>query len=332
MVGTQQWHGRIGVLLWACAPAFAGQYQLMLGQAQSVPISAPVRNNETQCHLQLQVSDQPPLERVVSAPYFETLVVIRPEQAGPVIVRWMVTAKRTDAGVVNACPTEGQTELAVVTSNESVMAVWNALFTKLGSSMTECVWAALQAQQVRYEWFDLKAQQTSGEDAKINASLQQCEVFLKRSTAWGSKDPLRHACALPSGQKTVCEGYYAEGGKSGKVISKQQAIARQLQGLPWTTGVREQLTVKVQRLKREHDEEVRVQAQAAAQLEAQAKQQRDEEARLAAQAKAEADKAEAEKLREAQQKEQEEKERLEKRSWFAKTYDDLKLKVRGPGK
>ncbi len=316
----------------ASCPVFAGQYQLMLGQAQSVPIAASVRNNETQCHLQLQVPGQQVLERVVTAPLFEARVVIRPEQAGPVIVRWMGTAIRNEKGVVNACPTEGQTELAVVTSNERVMAVWNALFTQLGPSMTECVRTAMQTQQVRYEWFDLKAPQTSGEDAKINASLQQCEIFLTRSTAWGAKDPLRHPCALPSGQKTVCEGFYAEPGRSGKVISKQQAIARQLQGLSWTTGVQEQPAVKAQRLKREHAEQVQIEAQAAAKLEAQAKQQRDEEARVAAQVKAEADKAEAEKVREAQQKEQEEKERLEKRSWFTKTYDDLKQKVLGGNK
>jgi len=332
MVGSQQWLAGVGVWLMASFPAFAGQYQLMLGQAQSVPIAVPVRNSDTQCHVQLQVSGQQVLERVLNAPLFETRVVIRPEQAGPLQVRWVGTAKRTEKGVVNACPTEGQTELAVVNSNEGILAVWSALFTQLGPSMTACVRLALEAQQVRFDWYDLKAQQVSGEDAKINASLQQCEVFLSRSTAWGAKDPLRHACALPSGQKTVCEGYYAEAGRSGKVISQQQAIARQLQGLPWTTGVREQAPVKAQRLKREHDEEVRLQAQAAAQLEAQAKQQREEEARQAAQAKAEADKAEAEKVREAQQKEQEEKERLEKRSWMAKTYDDLKQKARGSHK
>lgn len=318
--------------VWLGLTAHAGQYQLMVGQAQSVPIAAQVRNNETQCHLQLQVSGQEPVERVVTAPYFETRLVIRPEQVGPVVVRWMGRAKRVDAQLINACPTEGQTELAVVNSNDSILASWNALFARLGPSMSECVRAALQVQQVRYEWFDLKAPQSSGEDAKVNAALQQCEAFLIRTTAWGVKDPMLHACVLASGLKTDCEGYYAEPGPSGKVISKPQAIARQLQGLPWTTGVREHPQVKAQRLHREHAQQLRLQAQAAAQLEAEARQQREEEARQQAQAKALADQAKADEAREAEQKAQEEKERLAKRSWFAKTYDDVKQKIGGGSK
>lgn len=322
----------MGLLLLAAFPAHAGQYQLMLGQAQSVPIAVPVRNNEMQCHLQLQVSGQEPLERVVKAPLFETQVVIRPEQTGSVRVRWVGLSKRIDTEVINACPTEGETELSVVAGNEGALLVWNALFARLGPAMSECVRSALDVQQVRFAWFDLKAPQASGEDAKIHASLQQCEAFLSRKTAWGEKDPLRHACVLPSGLPSVCEGYYAEPGKSGKVISKKEAIARQLQGQSWTTGVREQPQVKAQRVKRELAEQARIEAQAAAKLEAEAKQQREEEARRQAEAKAQEEQAEAEKVREAEQKEKEEKERLEKRSWFAKTYDDVKQKVRGGAK
>ena len=307
--------------------AYAGQYQLLMGQAQSVPISVPVRNNEMQCHLQLQVDGQPLVESIVKAPLFETRLLIRPEQTTPVVVRWIGTSKRTDLGVVNACPTEGQTELAVVTSNVALVAHWQALFSRLGTSMTECMRSAMDVQQIRYEWYDIKAPQHSGEDAKINAALQACEVFLNRPTAWGSKAATRHVCTLASGQRTECEGYYTEAGKSGKVISQQQAIARQLQGLPWTTGVREQPQVKAQRLKREHAEQLRLEAEAAAKLEAEAKLQRDEEARRVAQAKAQEEAAEAEKARVAEQKEKEEKERLENRSWFAKTYDGLKEKA-----
>jgi hypothetical protein len=332
MRGLNNVRGWVGLGLMAVFPAHAGQYQLMLGQAQSVPIAVPVRNNETQCHVQLQVAGQPPVERVVKAPLFETRLLIRPEQAGPVVVRWIGVAKRLDAEVVNGCPTEGQTELNAAAGNEGILAFWNSLFAKLGPSMAACVRNALDVQQVRYAWFDLKAPQTSGEDAKIQAAVQQCESFVNRSTAWGSKDPARHACALPSGQKTECEGYYAEPGKSGQVISMQQAIARQLQGLPWTTGVREQPQVKAQRLKREHAEQLRQEAQALAKLEAEAKQQRDEEARRVAEAKAQEEAAEAEKARVAEQKEKEEKERLENRSWFAKTYDGLKEKVGRGGK
>lgn len=333
MLGLQQMRGCVVACLLGAAQGHAGQYQLMLGQAQSIPIAAQVRNNEAQCHLQLQVSGQPPIERVVKAPLYETRLVIRPEQAQPLLVRWIGTSKRSEDGVVNACPTEGQTEFAVVSSNDVVLAQWRGLFERLGPSMTACFRSALDVQQVRHEWFDLRSNQSSAEDAKINLALQQCEVFLTRTTAWGAKDPARHACVL-SGLKTECEGYYAEPSAKGpaRIISRQQAIALQLQGLPWTTGVREQPTVRNQRLKREQAEQLRLQAKEAARLEAEAKQQRDEQARQQAEAKALADKAEAEQAREAEQKAQEEKERLEKRSWFAKTYDDLKQKVGKDGK
>jgi hypothetical protein len=324
--------GWLGLGLTAALSAHAGQYQLMLGQAQSVPIAVPVRNNEAQCHVQLQVAGEPPVERVVKAPLFETRLLIRPDQAGPVIVRWIGTSKRVGAEVVNACPTEGQTELKAAAGNEALVADWNGLFTRLGPALSACFRSALDVQQVRYPWFDLRAAQTSGEDAKIDAALQQCDAFVNRATAWGGKDPARHACTLPSGQKTECEGYYAEPGQAGKVISQQQAIARQLQGLAWSTGVREHPQVKAQRLKRERAEQLRLEAEAAAKLEAEAKLQREEEARRVAEAKAQEEAAEAEKAREAEQKEKEEKERLEKRSWFAKTYDGLKEKAGIGGK
>jgi hypothetical protein len=327
MRGLNNVRGWVGLGLMAVFPAHAGQYQLMLGQAQSVPIAVPVRNSEAQCHVQLQVAGQPPVERVVKAPLFETRLLIRPDQAGPVLVRWIGTSKRVGGEVVNACPTEGQTELNVVAGNEALVADWNGLFARLGPALSACVRSALDVQQVRYAWFDMRSVQTSGEDAKIDAALQQCDAFVNRAKAWAGKDPARHACALPSGQKTECEGYYAEAGKSGKVISQQQAIAHQLQGLAWTTGVREQPQVKAQRLKREHAEQLRLEAEAAAKLEAEAKLQRDEEARRVAEAKAQEEAAEAEKARVAEQKEKEEKERLENRSWFAKTYDGLKEKA-----
>ena len=332
MLGFNQVHGCFALGLMAACSAQAGQYQLMLGTAQSVPIAVTVRNNETQCHLQLQVADQPPQERVLKAPHFETRLLIRPEQAGHVTVRWIGVSRRVGTEVINACPTEGQTELMAAASNERILADWNALFAKLSPALSACVRTALELQQVRYSWFDLRAPQSSGEDAKINAALQACESFVERTTAWGAKDPLRHPCVLAAGLKTQCEGYYAEPGQSGRVITQQQAIARQLQGLAWTTGVREQPQVKAQRLQRELAEQLRLEAQAVAKLEAEARQEREEEARRVAEAKAQEAQAEAEKAREAEQKEKEEKERLEKRSWFAKTYDGLKEKAGLGGK
>ena len=327
MLGFNNLRACWGLGLMLALSAQAGQYQLMLGQAQTVPVAVPVRNQETRCHVQFQVPGQPPVERIVKAPLFEAPLVIRPEQAGPVLVQWIGTAKRVGAEVINACPSEGQTVFQAVTGNASLLSVWQTVFSRLGPPMAACVRAAMDVQQIRHEWFDPQAPQTSGEDAKINAALAQCESFVNRATAWGSKDRLRHACVLGSGLKTECEGYYAEPGAAGKVISQQQAIARQLQGLPWVTGVRENLQVKAQRLKREHAEQLRLEAQAAAQREAEAKQQREEETRQIAEAKTQQEQAEAEKVREAEQKEKEEKERLEKRSWFAKTYDGVKAKV-----
>lgn len=321
-----------GLGLMAVGPAHAGQYQLMVGQVQTVPIAVAVRNHETRCHLQLQVAGQPPVGRVVMAPLFEARLQIQAGQPGPVQVRWIGSAQRVHGELVNACPSEGQTELYAVASNEELVANWNQLFAKLGPSLSACVRMALEVQQVRHEWFDLQATQSSAEDAKIRAALQQCEAFQARSTAWGGKDPQRHACVLASGVKSECEGFYALPGKSAQAISQKEAIARQLQGQAWTTGVRETAPARAGRLKREQAEQQRREAEAAAEVQAQAKREQDEEAKRQAEAKAQADQAEAERAREAEQKEKEEKERLENRSWLSKTYDELKQKVRGEGK
>ena len=322
----------LGLGLLAAWPAQAGQYQLLLGQVRTVPIAVPVRNHETRCHLQLQVAGQPPVEQVVSAPLFEARLAIQPDQPGPLRVRWIGSAKRVNGELVNPCPSEGQTELYVASGSEDLVANWNQLYARLGPALTACVRTALDVQQVRWEWYDLRAPQSSAEDAKIRAALQQCEAFHARSTAWGNKDPERHACVLATGVKSQCEGYYAVPGKTAQVISYKEAIARQLQGQPWTTGVRETAPARAGRLKREQAEQQRREAEAAAEVQAQAKREQDEEAKRQAEAKALAEQAEAERAREAEQKEKEEKERLENRSWFSKTYDGIKQKFRGEGK
>jgi len=292
----------------------------------------PVRNMETRCHLQLQVAGQPPVEQVVSAPLFEARLAIQPDQPGPLRVRWIGSARLINGEVVNACPTEGQTELYAAAGNEDLVANWNQLFMKLGPALSACVRMALEVQQVRYEWYDLRATPSSAEDAKIQSALQQCEAFQARSTAWGSKERERHACVLASGVTSACEGYFAVPGKSLQIISQKEAIARQLQGLPWTTGVRELAQARVGRLKREQTEQQRREAEAAAEVQAQAKREQEEEAKRQVEAKALADQAEAQRVREAEQKEKEEKERLENRSWLSKTYDGIKQKFSREGK
>jgi hypothetical protein len=56
-------------LLWLfVAPwAWAGQYVLLAGQTQTVPVAVRVVNGETRCNLRISVPGQADVERVVQA-------------------------------------------------------------------------------------------------------------------------------------------------------------------------------------------------------------------------------------------------------------------------
>lgn len=316
-------------LLWGCSAVLAGQYQLLLGESQMVPIAAQVRNHEQVCHVEIQVQGQPASGRELKAPHFETRIVLTPDEPGTLRVRWMGRALRTDAGVVNACPTEGFADFQVVSSNVALRAHWARLFSSMGPERADCMRLAFQASGVRPEWYDLNDPQMGADDRRVDQAFRQCELFAARPKAWGSLDPDGHACTLTGGLKTRCQGYYAEPGLQGrfKPISKQQAVERQLAGQAWTTAVRELPQAMHARLQREKSRLAAEQRALEKAEQTRMQAERDEQARLAAESKARAEKEEAERLKEEEEKARAEKERLEKRNWFEKTYDA----VRGKG-
>jgi hypothetical protein len=297
---------------------------LQAGQTQTVPVSARVNNGETRCHLRISVPGQADVERVVQAPFFDTELAITPQDVETVTVRWQGQARRINDQVVNGCPTQGETRFKVVSSNALTRAVWAGMQAQLPPAKAECVRIAFELDRVRPEWFDFNDPQPSGEDAKIDRAFAQCEAFLSKPKAWATQNPQSHACTV-AGVKTRCEGFFTAS-VNGKVqtISREAAIQRQLQNLPWSTGVREIASVRTSRIQQEKDRVARAAAEEAAKLQAiedarlQAERQAQEA--KAAEQRALQDKIAALKVQIAEEKAQ----AAQEKNWVFKQIDKIK--------
>ena len=313
-------------LLWLCAApgAWAGQYVLQAGQTQTVPVSARVVNGETRCNLRISVPGQADVERVVQAPFFDAPIAITPQDVETVTVRWQGQFRRINDQVVNGCPTQGETRFKVVSSNALTRAVWANMQAQLPPAKADCLRTAFELDRVRPEWFDFNDPQPSGEDAKIDRAFAQCEAFLARPKAWGAQSPQGHACTV-AGVKTRCEGFFTAS-VNGKVqtISREVAIQRQLQNLPWSSGVREIASVRTARIQQEKDRVAREAAEEAAKLQAiedarlQAERQAQEA--KAAEQRALQDKIAALKVQIAEEKAQ----AAQEKNWVFKQIDKIK--------
>jgi hypothetical protein len=258
---------------------------LQAGQTQTVPVSARVNNGETRCNLRISVPGQADVERVVQAPFFDAPIALTPQDEEVVTVRWQGQFRRINDQMVNGCPTQGETRFKVVSSNVLTRAVWASMQAQLPLAKAECVRIAFELDRVRPEWFDFNDPQPSGEDARIDRAFAQCEAFLSKPKAWTTQNPQSHACTV-AGVKTRCEGFFSAS-VNGKVqtISREAAIQRQLQNLPWSTGVREIASVRTSRIQQEKDRVASDAAQEAAKLQAM------EDARLQAERQAQEAKA-----------------------------------------
>lgn len=321
MCASRWWWGVLWLL--AAPVAWAGQYVLLAGQTNTVPVSARVLNGEQVCNLLITLPGQVTFEAQVRAPFFDTRVTLTPFAEETVTVHWRGQFRRGPDGAVNACPTEGQAQFKVVPNIDLTRAVWTGMMAQLPPAKVDCLRAALAYDQVRPESFDFTDPQISAEDAKIQRAFVQCDAFLGQKKAWGSQNPQSHACTV-AGVQTRCEGFFSAhlNGKS-QVISKDVAIQRQLQGLPWTTGVREIAAVRSARIQQEKDRVAQLAAEEAAKLQA------IEDARLLAlkqaeDAKAAEQKALQEKIAALRAQIEEEKLRAEQeRSWLFRQVDQI---------
>jgi hypothetical protein len=313
-------------LLWLCAApwAWAGQYVLLAGQTQTVPVAARVVNGETRCNLRISVPGQADVERVVQAPFFDTAMAITPLNEESVTVRWQGQSRRINDQVVNGCPTQGETRFKVVSSNALTRAVWAGMQAQLAPAKAECVRTAFELDRVRPEWFDFNDPQPSGEDARIDRAFAQCEAFVARPKAWGTQSPQNHACTV-AGVKTRCEGFFTAS-ENGKVqtISREAAIQKQLQNLPWSSGVREIASVRTTRIQQEKDRVAREAAEDAAKLQviedARLKAERQAQEAKAAEQRALQDKIAALKVQIAEEKAL----AAQEKNWVFKQIDKIK--------
>jgi len=327
-MGASRWWCVAVLGLWAMPWAWAGQYVLLAGQTQTVPVSARVLNGEQVCNLEITVPGQAPVERVVRAPFFDARVAINPGDADSVTVRWRGQFRRVQDQVINACPAQGETQFKVVRDNALTQAIWVAMLAQMPPAKSECVRVALAHDQVRPEWFDFTDPQPSAEDARIQRAFTRCDEFVAQAKAWGAQNPAGHACAVAGGIQSRCEGFFTAPiqGKS-QVISREVAIQRQLEGLPWSTGVREMASARASRIKAEQDRVARAAAQEAARIQAiedarVLAERQAEEAKLAEQ-RALQEKIAALRAQIAEEKALKEKQRLENRNWLLKQVDKI---------
>jgi hypothetical protein len=297
---------------------------LQAGQTQTVPVAARVVNGETRCNLRISVPGQADVERVVQAPFFDTAMAITPLNEESVTVRWQGQSRRINDQVVNGCPTQGETRFKVVSSNALTRAVWAGMQAQLAPAKAECVRTAFELDRVRPEWFDFNDPQPSGEDARIDRAFAQCEAFVARPKAWGTQSPQNHACTV-AGVKTRCEGFFSAS-ENGKVqtISREAAIQKQLQNLPWSSGVREIASVRTTRIQQEKDRVAREAAEDAAKLQviedARLKAERQAQEAKAAEQRALQDKIAALKVQIAEEKAL----AAQEKNWVFKQIDKIK--------
>jgi len=327
-MGASRWVCGVLLGLWVAPAAWAGQYVLVAGQANTVPVSARVLNGEQVCNLEITVPGQPPFERVVRAPFFDTRIAITPGNEASVLVQWRGLSRRTADGVVNACPTQGDLAFNVVRDNALTRAVWSAMLAQLSPAKAECVRVGMVHEKIRPEWFDFNDARPSAEDLRIQQVFNQCDAFLARPKAWGAQSPAGHACTLAGGIQTRCEGFFSAqvNGKT-QVITQAVAIQMQLSNQPWSTGVREITGAKNKRIQAEKDRVARLEAEEAAKIKAiedarLLAEKQVEEAKLAEQRATQA-KIDALKAQIAEDKIRKEKERIENRNWLLKQMDKL---------
>jgi hypothetical protein len=326
-MGASRWCGVL-LSLWLAPVAWAGQYVLVAGQANTVPVSARVLNGEQVCNLEITVPGQPPFERVVRAPFFDTRIAITPGNEATVLVQWRGLSRRTADGVVNACPTQGDLAFNVVRDNALTRAVWSAMLAQLSPAKAECVRVGMTHEKVRPEWFDFNDARPSAEDLRIQRVFSQCDAFLARPKAWGAQSPAGHACTLAGGIQTRCEGFFSAqvNGKT-QVITQEVAIQMQMSNQPWSTGVREIAGAKNKRAQLEKERVVRLEAEEAARVQAiederLLAEKQAAEAKLAEQRAIQA-KIDALKAQIAEDKIRKEKERIENRNWLLKQVDKM---------
>jgi len=315
--------------------ALAGQYTLLQGQLNRLPVAAEVRSGVAQCNLRISVQGQPEFDRTVRAPDYTAVLDILPQEGTPVTIRWRGQFRRVDTGdAQDPCPTAGEAVYAVVASQAPLRAQWDAWFERQGPAMADCMRAGLGLIGVRPELYDLSDPQDSVTDRRLRTLGRQCESFLAVPKAWGHADEKRYACTL-AGARTFCEGYYLQPpqgrnagskGAAGTPISKAVALQRHMDGQPFATAVRENTQVRQARDARLRQEAARREAEEAARLkaeeEARIRAAEAEKSRKLAEEKARQDKEEADRKQAEADKIKAEEERKAKRNFFQRTWED----------
>ena len=316
------------ILFWllAGATAWAGQYRLLVGQPNRVPVGIEVRNAETLCNVEIRINGGPPIQQRVSAPDFMAWLVLTPQQSGVTQVSWRgVFYRNTKDELVNPCPVMGQTRFMASQSHADLGPAWQAFWVEREPRLLQCLKDALQLQSMRTEGFDLQDPVPSVMDKVLARSEQQCERFLQIKRPWGSAPTLGHDCVI-GGLKTRCDGFYTSPGGKGPRLNEVQALAKHLAGEPLVAVHAESMAVQQARAraikaaadKALAEENAKIEAFKMAMAEQKAREEAERQARLQAE--------EAERQRKIKAAEAREREWLENRPWLVRKLSRIQPK------
>lgn len=316
------------LLLWllAGAAAWAGQYRLLVGQPNRVPVGIDVRNAETQCNVEIRINGGPPIQQRVSAPDFMAWLVLTPAQSGATQVSWRgVFYRSAKDELVNPCPVMGQTRFMASQSHADLGSTWQAFWAEREPKLVQCLKDALQLQSLRTEGFDLQDPVPSVMDKVLARSEQQCERFLQIKRPWGSAPTLGHACVI-GGLKTRCDGYYTALGGKGPRLTELKALAKHLEGEPLMamhaeSGAAQRARAQATKAAADKalaEENAKVEAFKMAMAEQKAREEAERQTRVQAE--------EAERQRKIKAAEAREREWLENRPWLVRKLSRIQPK------
>lgn len=317
---SRLWLSALGVFLgWSVLTlAWAGQYRLLPGQANRVPVGIDVRNHETLCNVEIQVQGDPPFQQRVRAPDFIAWLVLTPVHAGELTVSWRGVFHRTEQDeLINACPTMGSTRFRIGANHADIVADWQKQWQAMSPPMAACMQEALRLLEVATSAFDRQDPVGSPHDRAVERARQSCESLLALKTPWGPQPRIGHACTL-NGRATRCDGYYTSALAGATRLDDRQAIARILQGESVRAAHAESRATIAARQRAEQAARAKAEAEEAARVEAFKLALAEQKKREQLQEQERQRQAEEERQRKIKAAEQREREYLENRPWLVR--------------
>lgn len=238
-----------------------GSNQLQLGQVNAITVKIP-NQDANKCNVEISVPGGQSFQKEVSGPSFETGLELTPSQAGPFSVEWKGKYKSRGLNSVGGCSGSGVFQFQVSQNTESIKRKWTELFARSKQDFTDCIKVGLELSKLKIENPSKEEKISDPDDANAKEVISKCDAFIATKTIWQDKNQASFECTLKDQVKTLCEGVYAERTSDNvlKLISKTQAVQYHFENKKWVTAQRENSEGKAQRVQKEEENKVAIEA------------------------------------------------------------------------